>query len=230
MSSSEGASIFAQIIRVLHDRFWVEMGIGGGLLLLGLWFSRKEVFTQWVLFSILGILILGLSISTLRPYHFRILAVPMVVASVLGWIRMGRVFFTLAPIWFVSLVVFPPTQVSWKNQVEKHDQIARALCELSVSFWLEGSGTEELDISLQGVAISFWLQDCDAKKISSKPEDSIVLLASKGLGFPVLFQEDDYALYQLSSVIELEELAADKRVSGYDFVVIFVSEAEITLP
>ena len=230
MSSSERVSIFSQLIRVLHDRFWVEMGIGGVFLLLGLWHSRKEFFTQWVLFSILGVLILGLSISTLRPYHFRALAVPMVVASVLGWMRIGRISFVIVPIWFISLTVFPPRQVAWKNQIQKHDQIASVLCEVSGSFWLEGFGSEELDISLQGLAISYWLQDCDSKKISPKPVDNIVLLASKGLDIPVLFQEDDYALYQISSVVELEALDPEKRVTGYDFVVIFVPENEIILP
>ena len=154
----------------------------------------------------------------------------MVVASVLGWMRIGRISFVIVPIWLISLMVFPPRQVAWKNQIQKHDQIASVLCEVSGSFWLEGFGSEELNISLQGLAISFWLQGCDAKKISAKPEGNIVLLASKGLDIPVLFQEDDYALYQLSSVVELEGLDSDKRVAGYDFVVLFVSENEIILP
>ncbi len=229
MSSSEQTSQFHQIYRVFHDRFWIEMGLGGLFLLLGLWFSRRAIFTQWVFFSMLGILILGLSISTLRPYHFRILAVPMVIASVFGWIQYLKTFVIVLPVWMLFLILFPPNPVAWKNNIRIHDQLAEVLCQIPDSFWIEGYETDDLNISLQALAISYWIKDCDRTKIAPQAGDLIFVLGREGLPYPKYFSQQDIVLYQLPSIRDMENLNSEKRVSGYDFVVLFVPEAEIIL-
>lgn len=229
LSSSEEISIYQQITRAYHDRFWVEMGFAGPFLFLGLWFSRKEPFTQWVLVSMLGVLMLGILISTLRPYHFRALAAPMVIASVLGWVRMIKTFLFIAPLWGGFLAFFPPKPVAWKNNVSIHDQLADVFCGISDPFWVEGYQAEDLDISLQGIAISYWLKGCDIEKIESQAGDLIFLVGDKGLNFPIYFQNQSVVIYQLRSSQKLQLLEQEKRVQGYDFSVLFVPEEMIIL-
>ena len=229
MSSAESTTILEQIYRGFYDRFWIEMGPAGLFLLIGLWRSRKHLFTQWVCISILGVVLLGLSISTFRPYHFRALAAPMVLASVLGWIQLGRRFLNLIPIWAGFLIFFPPKPVAWKNQIVLHDQIAAIFCSASAPFWVEGYGTEELGISLQGVGVSYWLQGCDPENIVSEMKDNILLIGEVGVDLPIYFQHQHFTIYQLDSVNEMPAFSMEKRVSGYDFTILFVPEEEIIL-
>ena len=82
-SSESDVSIADMLVRVLHDRLWIEMGLGSLLMIIGWWYAenRDETLASMVC---IGNSCLGLSISTLRPYHFRVLIVPMFILSIQG--------------------------------------------------------------------------------------------------------------------------------------------------
>ena len=157
----------------------------------------------------------------------------MVIASVLGWIQLGRIFLIVAPIWAGFVAFFPPKPVAWKNDIMIHDQLAQVLCDTEKedpdSFWVEGVGTENLNISLQGVAISYWLKGCDRGKIASQADQKIFVIGEEGLQFPKYFQQQNIVVYQLPSIIELRAFQQEKRISGYDFSVLFHPEEKIIL-
>ena len=91
VSSSEVETAFVSMIGdVLNDRLWIEMGFASLIMGIGWWHSQNRELKYWLILSALGIFMLGLSISTLRSYHFRVLIVPMFVLSIQGLARLGK--------------------------------------------------------------------------------------------------------------------------------------------
>ncbi|MEC7986154.1 MAG: hypothetical protein VX278_13400, partial [Myxococcota bacterium] len=82
MGSSETAlTIKEMFVRIVHDRFLTEIGWVSICVVIGVYCARKHRITLWLIGGIIGLFCLGVSISTLRPYHFRIFALPMFLAS-----------------------------------------------------------------------------------------------------------------------------------------------------
>ena len=97
--------------RAFHDRFvvetdlhWVGLLLGlGCLFVLVIWIGRKgrdafgdqqrglRIVLLWALGATVGVLCTGLAVDSLRPYHLRIVAAPLVVAAVVGWMRLSSV-------------------------------------------------------------------------------------------------------------------------------------------
>ena len=229
LSSSETESVVQLLWRIVHDRFWIEQGVGGGLLLLGCLLGRKHPFASWVLWSTLGIVVLGLSISTLRPYHFRVLAVPMLCWSLLGWLGHTRILLLLSPLWAWGYVMQSPEPVAWRNVLSEHDSLASALCEQQKPFWLEAyDPSGELAVSIQGIGISMALQGCQ-KQILSQPKERIVLLSEQELSYPIISQVEQYKMYELSTSQLQEEFSSEALLSGFDVATIFYADSEIVL-
>ena len=104
-SSESDVSIADMLVRVLHDRLWIEMGLGSLLMIIGWWYAENRELKHWLVWSVLGIVALGLSIATLRPYHFRVLIVPMFILSVQGLSKLDLKGIVLGVLWIGSVIV-----------------------------------------------------------------------------------------------------------------------------
>jgi len=227
LSSSEqiGVNVFWSI---LHDRFWVEMGLGGGILLLGCFLNRKHPLAIWVLLSALGITLLGVTISTLRPYHFRILAVPMICWSLGGWMKRPNLLIGVVPFWFWGVIIQSPDPMEIRNNLVEHDRLAERLCALEHPFWLDGyQPGAEMDLSLQGIGISMALQDCGDRFVPS-PKNNLLLLTMVELPYQRIIHEDVYSIYQIDEE-ELRSLKQESLLSGFDIATLFYRDEEIKL-
>ena len=83
------------------------MGLWGIFYIIGIyipWFHRKiQHVDVWVCLSLIGVMLLGLSLSTLRPYHLRILSVPLIVVAVVNISQLQRYGYILVGIiWFLT--------------------------------------------------------------------------------------------------------------------------------
>ena len=154
-SSNPEVSIADMLVRVLHDRLWIEMGLGSLLMIIGWWYSENREMKHWLVWSVLGIVVLGLSISTLRPYHFRVLIIPMFVLSVRELSKLDLKGVVLGMLWMVSVIAYRIEPVPWYGAVDEADEIATMLCEQTDPIWLEGFGSD-LSVSPQSVGVSMF--------------------------------------------------------------------------
>jgi hypothetical protein len=93
-SAETGPTLVSLVERAFHDRVLVEGGWWWAALLVGLALAtgvrpsgRSRALVAFALAAALGILLLGLSLHTLRPYHLRIVAAPLAVAGAVGLAR-----------------------------------------------------------------------------------------------------------------------------------------------
>ena len=226
-SSSEQIGILDQLQRLMHDRFWIEMGIAGPILLIGLLMGSQSILGKWLWISILGMLLLGLNISTLRPYHLRILSAPMVAVSVLGWSRIGRWSLATVPFWLWGMIIMPPQIQSWQNHMSVHDDIGQWLCTQQTAFWLEGYG--DLEISIQGIGISYFLQGCSPEMVLPSANAEILVITQESLNYPHLYESDKFHLFRVPFIDIQYRLDQEKRLSGYDMAILFQDESNIVL-
>ena len=54
-SSESNLSITDMLLRVLHDRLWIEMGLGSLLMIVGWCHAGNKELKYWLLWSVLGI-------------------------------------------------------------------------------------------------------------------------------------------------------------------------------
>lgn len=230
VSSSESSQTSIQLIgRVLKDRLWVEMGFASMVMIVGLWKSSHRTLMIWSIGSVIGITILGLSISTLRPYHFRVLIVPMFILSVQGLARLGRVGVVLGSVW-IGLVWFHRIEpVSWFNSLEETDRFAAFLCHQSDPVWLEGYGNA-LTVSPQSVGVAMFMKQCTAS-MTNRPDDNIWVLVSRKdpltIG-EISWTGEEHLLRRLSSK-EWGTISNEDKWSGHDAALLFWSENDIQL-
>jgi hypothetical protein len=228
-SSSEQQLSLGLLWQVLHDRFWVEQGIGGLFLVVGCFLAPKNPLAKWVLLSALGISILGLSISTLRPYHFRVLAVPMLCWSVVGWSNFPKLLCMVSPFWVWGYLVQPPEPVEWRNNIKEHDQLAEAICTRPDAVWIEGyHPLADLQVSLQGIGISMALQGCKSKILSTPSEQQVLLLSNTSLSYPIFTEIGGNKIYEVS-LKEMEVYSAQTLHSGFDVATLFFDDEDIVL-
>jgi hypothetical protein len=159
-SSEQDLGAQAMLSRAFHDRFNVELLglwpiflLGFVLLLLPLarW-TQKPVLPRlfilpqpeqarpllaFALGGTLGILLLGGSVSSLRPYHLRIASVPLAVAASVGLCRLWPLVLG-ASAWactsWVPLQLLAPGAVS----LSTFDELAQALEEVPGPIWVDG--------------------------------------------------------------------------------------------
>jgi hypothetical protein len=134
-SSEPGLEAAAFLRRALHDRFWVDwpgtaLSLGGVVLALvaaGAPGASKESRSalSWAILATVGVLGLGLAVSSLRPYHLRIVAAPLAVAAALGAVRVWPV--AVAATLALPLVVPRPVVVPGEGGPAAVDALAREL-------------------------------------------------------------------------------------------------------
>jgi len=230
VSSSESSQTSIQLLgRVLKDRLWVEMGFASMVMIVGLWKSSHRTLMLWLIGSVIGITILGLSISTLRPYHFRVLIVPMFVLSVQGLARLNRVGIGLGLVWIGLVWIHRIEPVVWFNSLEETDQIADFLCHQSDPIWLEGYG-RSLTVSPQGVGVSMFAKQCTAS-MANRPDDDIWVLVSREdpltIG-EISWTGEKHLLRRVSSE-QWGTIPNEDKWSGHDAALLFWSENAIQL-
>jgi hypothetical protein len=213
---------------IFHDRFWIEMGIGGLFLLVGCFLDYRHPLAKWVLLSAFGIGLLGMGISTLRPYHFRILAVPLLCWSICGWMTRPKLLLAIAPFWLFGVLQQAPEPLKIRSNVGVHDRIAKKLCERNEHFWLDGYQTrEELGVSLQGVGVSMALQGC-GHLFEPTPKETSLVLTRTELPYPIILEEGQYSIYKVNEAAGLF-LQSENILSGYDIATLFFPDEQVTL-
>lgn len=230
VSSSESEiSTVDMLVRVLHDRLWIEMGLGSLLMIVGWWYTENREMKYWLAWSVLGIVLLGLSISTLRPYHFRVLIVPMFVLSIQGLSKIGVRGLILGGLWFGSVIVSRIEPVPWYNDVDDSDTIASILCEETEPVWLEGFGSE-LNISPQSVGVSMFIKRC-VTPIANRPTADIWVVVPIKDGLAIgqhKWVGESHQLRRISSTDWLQ-IPLNNKWSGHDVASLFWDESSIYL-
>ena len=155
------------------------MGLWGIFYIIGIyipWFHRKiQHVDVWVCLSLIGVMLLGLSLSTLRPYHLRILSVPLIVVAVVNISQLQRYGYILVGIiWFLT----SPKQIQTGHNIgiAFHDTQGKFLLSRQQPFWLEGTIESEQKCSSSGVVLSAYLQGISVNLIPSKPKGDLLVL------------------------------------------------------
>ena len=177
--SAEEISTFEVLVRILHDRFWVEMGWSCGILLLGLILSPRGVVWKWCVFSCLGVVVLGLFIDTLRPYHFRAFVIPMLVSAIHGMQKCRRFFLPICTVWIIGLWFSSADIIGIQNQIEQHDEAAQAIQQYSYPIWMES--LEGSSIFVPAVGLSMALSGFSLDSFSREPGEKIIVFSSFGV-------------------------------------------------
>ena len=172
LGSAEQLSMVEVMFRIIHDRFWVEMGWSCGFLLLGLCLSPKDEVWKWFFFSCLGVLILGVMIDTLRPYHFRAFLVPMLVASIQGLQKLRRWIYPVFFCWGIGLWFSSADLVGVEGAIQNHDKAGGEIQKYS-DIWMESS--VESSIFIPGVGLSAVLSGFDIDSFSNYPKDMVLI-------------------------------------------------------
>ena len=186
-------------------------------MLLGWWYSSNRVLKVWLLCAVMGITVLGLSISTLRPYHYRVLIIPMFLLSIDGWSRLNIKGLLAGVCWCFMVLMYRIEPVGWFNTTKEADSVAKELCHQPEPIWLEGYG-ESLQISPQSVGISLILQGCQTT-MAKHPTQMIWVLEminnpTEGDGV-VVWQDDDCIMKRVAKEDWLL-ISSDQKWSGHD--------------
>ena len=230
-SSEDGASLVSMIGGIFGDRLWVEMGFASVVMIVGWWYSENRGLKYWLVLSAVGILVLGLSISTLRPYHFRVLIVPMFVLSMQGLFRLGKSGMLLGGLWIALVIIHRIEPVPWYSDVEHTDAAAEFLCQQTDAIWLEGFGAE-LTIAPQSIAVSMVAQDC-AVPIANRPTENIWVIQRIEVNDSLSIGEVKWVgeTHQLRRVSWQDwiRVADEYKWSGHDVASLFFAETLIQL-
>ena len=230
-SSEDGSSAVSMIGDVLADRLWVEMGFASVVMIVGWWHSENRGLKYWLVLSAVGILVLGLSISTLRPYHFRVLIVPMFVLSMQGLFRLGKSGMLLGCLWIALVIIHRIEPVPWYSDVEQTDAAAEVLCQQTDAIWLEGFGAE-LTISPQSIGVSMVVRDC-AVPIANRPTETIWVIQRIRAEDSLSIGEVQWVgeTHQLRSVLwqDWSRVSDEYKWSGHDVASLFIDETLIQL-
>ncbi len=219
VSSSEDTSTVELLKRVVVDRLWIEMGLASGIMLLGWYRSTDKSFQSWIIWSVVGVVLLGLSVSTLRPYHFRVLIVPMFLFAVDGLSKWGGLGRVLGACWMVMVLWYRIEPVDWYTTVEETDEVAGFLCAQTEPIWLEGYG-ESLDASPQSVGVSMILQGCEVTFASSPTEKLWVLQQTDRFNTTdIQWQNNGYQLLLVTKE-DWMKVPASQQWSGHDLAIL----------
>jgi len=184
LSSSEPSVGPGELLRrALHDRLVVELGAPA----LGFWAiaglagrireARTRVAALWVSGCLLGVIVLGLSVHSLRPYHLRVVAAPLAIAAVLG---AGRAW-PLLLIWVgVAGAAWWPERATSRH-LRAVDSLAEQLLHADTSLRVDTAyfGTP-VGLDPAAVVLSAVLQGCPADRFSLDARAGEILIVSSG--------------------------------------------------
>lgn len=134
-SSEPGLGAVAFLGRALHDRFVVDWpATAPSLAVVALALAAagapgagrdRRTALGWAILATAGVLALGLGVSSLRPYHLRIVAAPLAVAAALGAARVWPL--AVAAAVALPLVVARPLVIPGDGGPAAVDALARDL-------------------------------------------------------------------------------------------------------
>jgi hypothetical protein len=223
--SSEQISYMDIVQRIWKDRILGELGWLGMFYLLGLCipFFRRRITSidMWIWLSCIGILILGLSLSTLRPYHMRIVAVPMIVIAVVHMNRIckyGYVF--VGFMWICTTPKTIPIDISNHVGMTFHDEQGSLLLQRKTMFWLEGTIESELKCSSSGVVLSAYLQGLSVNLLPSEPKGDLLVFDCKKVKYKgSLLHVEDWK----------DDIVFEELIGAFDWVRAFHRDEDIRL-
>lgn len=180
-SAEGGMSRLALLLRAVGDRS-TELGLATVPISIGviaaLWSRRGAA--AWALGVLGGVLLLGLSVQSLRPYHLRIAAAPLAVAAAAGWLRLGRAGWGLGLL-AVGLTAAAPLPLGDPGALRRHDALGRQLRDAAPA-WVDGAWGDGGPIVSEpsGVALSAVLQGAEPEALRPAPQRRLMLLVSDG--------------------------------------------------
>lgn len=180
----EDVDRMAVIGTALHDRFAVDLGWIWPALLLGLILTLRRPATRaagtWALGGLAGLLLLGMVVGYVRPYHLRIVAVPLAVAAALGLSRWWPACLALcigAGVWgWTERPVGPDP-----GALARADAIAAEVVEVEGTLWVDQvwwDGPPRVDAP--AVVLSAVLSGTDPSRFQLDPDATMILLTSAG--------------------------------------------------
>jgi hypothetical protein len=129
---AEATSLSATLQTALHDRWWVDLGDSGVMLLCGIIAiamckSPQHRLVAWMTFAAYcGVLCFGAATGYIRSYHLRILAVPVAVAAGMGLARVWPLAITAAILFTVQLQAELPVGPD-AGAIQRADDIAKKI-------------------------------------------------------------------------------------------------------
>lgn len=186
----------------LWDRFNSEWSWAALIGLWGIvWLDNKSL-QRWVILTGVGIIILGLSIHTLRPYHFRILAAPLVVFSVVGWFRKWpQMAVGIMGLWLCWMYLGQLTPLGAEGQIRIHDELGQQLSTADKKVWLVTLDVNERAfVDPSAVVLSAYLQGWDTRFAACAPNQTIwaIKQTSSEWIISLMKEEDNETTHSLS--------------------------------
>ena len=223
--SSERISYFDMIQRVWNDRILGELGWFGICCFCGIWlplfFRRQKSYDLWLYVSIIGIFLLGLSLSTLRPYHLRIVVVPFVALSVINFCQMWRYSYIMIGIlWMVQT---PKNLIGYGSNrldIDIHDDVGTVFVNKNTILWLEGTMESEQQCSVSGVILSAYLQGLSVDFLPNKAMGDVFIWDCKNIHY--IGNMDDFQDWR-------HDIDTENLIGSYDWVRAFYSDDDIFL-
>ena len=191
LGSSETLSRLDLLVRAGSDRAG-ELSWGLPVMLAGLVLCRDRRALLLALGALTGVVLLALSVHSLRPYHLRIVAAPLAVASAIGLARVGWIG-ALGGLAAVASLALHPPPLGDLGAIARHDAVAAALVDVAGPVWVEGAWYGgEVALDPAGVVLSACLQGRPTQAFA--PGGAVVLLVSRESGYEVLrFADADEA-------------------------------------
>jgi hypothetical protein len=235
LGSSESLAVSELLLRIAADRFATEMGAGAGALLAGCALARRSSLLSCTVLGLVGIVVLGLTISTLRPYHLRIIAAPMVALGAIGLASRPKAGLPIAFFWCASLWWGTPDVIGSPGGIALHDKIGATLRHRPKA-WVDQAWRGGIPpFSVSGCALSAWLQGRSKSAFPARPEGLLLLLSEEETGDPVLANGEGWYLQDVGELpaarSKVEALTGEGWSIGgaYDWARAFHPESSIVL-
>ncbi len=195
-SSEPGLGPADFLVRAVHDRFWVDipggwlapllLALAAGAALLPGGPRRARGAAAWALLTGIGLVLLGLAVASLRPYHLRVLAAPMAVLVALGAARHWPVAAAAALV--LPLLLPRPTPPASDGGPAATDARARALwaavaeapaVRVDAAWYGDPVGVEP-----GPTVLSMVLQGAPADRLQAREDAVTILLVNTDGGLP----------------------------------------------